>query len=126
MLLSGSFLLHRWPEPFLLRRFAPTPHHERLRAVLREIPPEASVSTQRPITLYLAHRQRLYRFPGLGPPGGEPADLVVLDRSLIDRETHIRPFEEGVARLPAKGYKKVREEGTIQIFQRNPPDQPKP
>jgi hypothetical protein len=126
VLLSASLLLHRWPEPFLLRRYAPTAHHERLRAVLREIPPEASVSTQRPISLHLAHRRWLYRFPDLGPAGGHPADLVVLDRALLDRETQVRPFEDTVASLPARGYEKVREEGSILIFRRKPPAKPTP
>jgi len=125
-LLSGSFLLHRWPEPFLFRRYAPTAHHERLRAALREIPPEASVSTQRQISLHLAHRRGLYRFPELGPPGGEPADLVVLDRALLDRETQVRAFEERVASLPNKGYEKVREDDTIMIFRRTPSGRPAP
>jgi hypothetical protein len=121
LLLSTSFLLHRWPESFLLRRYVPTPHQERLHAILREIPPEASVSAQRPITVHLAHRRGLYRFPELGPAGGEVADLVVLDRALVDRETQMRPFEEGVAALPGKGYEKIRDEDSILVFKRAAP-----
>ena len=123
-LLSSSFLLHRWPESFLLRRFALTPHHERLHALLRDIPPDASVSTQRPISLHLAHRRRLYLFPDLGPAGHEPADFVVVDRVLLDRYTHGVPFEEGLAGLPGKGYEKIRDEDSILVFRRAAPRAP--
>ena len=80
MLLSGSFLLHRWPEPFLLRRFAPTAHHERLRAVLRESlrgvgvdtaphqPPPGTSAGALPIPRPGSARRRASR-PGRGRPG---------------------------------------------------------
>jgi uncharacterized membrane protein len=123
-LLSFSFLLHRWPESFLLRRFALTPHLERLHALLRDIPPGASVSTQRPISLHLAHRRGLYHFPDLGPAGREPADFVLLDRALLVRYTQVGPFEEGLAGLPGKGYEKIREEDSILLFRRATPRAP--
>jgi hypothetical protein len=123
-LLSASFLLHRWPETFLLRRFAPTPHHERLRALLRDIPPDASVSTQRPISPHLAHRRELYYFPHLGPAGREPADFVFLDRAPVVRYTQVGSFEEGVAGLPGKGYEKIRDEDSILLFRRASPRAP--
>ena len=100
-LLSASFLLHRWPESFLLRRFALTPHHQRLHALLSDIPPDASVSTQRPISPHLAHRRGLYYFPVLGPAGREPADSCCWTGH-SRRYTQVGPFEEGVAGLPAR------------------------
>jgi uncharacterized membrane protein len=120
LLLSTSFVFHGWPESFLLRRYAVTPHHQRLHEVLREIPPDVSVSTQRPIAPHLSHRRALYRFQEPGPVGAEPADFVVLDRSLIERDTYRKPFEAGVARLPETGYEKVRDEDSILVFRRVP------
>ena len=123
-LLSSSFLLHRWPESFLLRRFAPTPHHQRLHAIMRDIPAGASVSTQRPISVHLAHRRGLYHFPDLGPAGRDSADFVLLDRALLVRYTQVGPFEEGLASLPGKGYEKIREESSILVFRRAAPRVP--
>jgi uncharacterized membrane protein len=123
LLLSASFVYHGWPEPFLLRRYAVTPHHQRLYEALREIPPDASVSTQRRIAPHLSHRRALYRFVEPGPANAGPPDFVVLDRSLIERSAYRKSFEAGVARLPDAGYEKIRDEDSILVFRRVPAGQ---
>jgi uncharacterized membrane protein len=124
LLLSTSFVFHGWPEPFQLRRYAVTPHHQRLHAILEEIPRDASVSTQRSIAPHLSHRRALYRFQEPGPAGGEPPespDVVVLDRRLIERDTFRNAFEDGVATLGQTGYEKIRDEDSILVFRRGRP-----
>jgi len=91
---------------------------------MRDIPRDASVSTQRPISPHLAHRRGLYYFPTLGPAGREPADFVFLDRALVVRYTQVGPFEQGLAELPAKGYEKILEEDSILLFRRATPRAP--
>jgi uncharacterized membrane protein len=118
VLLSTSFVCHGWPEPFLLRRYAVTAHHRRLAEVLRDIPPDASVSTQRPIAPHLSHRPRLYRFQEPARAGVEPPEYVVLDPSLIERDSYRGPFEAGLAKLPEMGYEKERDEGGILVYRR--------
>jgi uncharacterized membrane protein len=123
LLLSTSFVFHGWPEPFQLRRYAITPHRQRLHEVLDEVPRGVSVSTQRSIAPHLSHRRALYRFQEPGPAGREPPEppeVVVLDRSLIERNTYRKAFEEGVARLGQTGYEKIRDEDSILVFRRVP------
>jgi uncharacterized membrane protein len=117
LLLLAFFLFHDWSEPFHFRYYSITPHHERLYAVLKTIPPGASVSAQTPISPHLSYRKALYHFPDLGPAGGE-AEVVILDTTLIERDTVRRAIRDAVAALPAKGYAKVLDEDGILVFQR--------
>ena len=118
LLLATSFLFHSWSEIFHLRSYSITPHHERLYAALATIPPDASVSAQTPIAPHLSYRKALYHFPDLGPSGGEAAELVILDRELITRNTFRKAFPGHVAALGPRGYEKVLEEDGILIFKK--------
>ena len=118
LLLLNFFITHDWPESFYLRYFSITAHDERLYAALRKIPPDASVSAQTPIAPHLSYRKALYHFPDIGPTGNE-AEFVILDTSLIDRDTVRQGIEGGMAGLHAKGYVKVLDEDSILIFRRH-------
>ncbi|HXJ78295.1 MAG TPA: DUF2079 domain-containing protein [Candidatus Methylomirabilis sp.] len=117
VLLLAFFLFHDWSEAFHLRYYSITPHHERLYAVLKTIPPAASVSAQTPISPHLSYREPLYHFPDLGPAGNE-AEVVILDTTLIERDTVRRAITDAVAALPAKGYAKILDEDGILVFER--------
>jgi hypothetical protein len=118
LLLLVFFLFHDWSEAFHLRYYSITPHHERLYAVLKTIPPAASVSAQTPISPHLSYRRALYHFPDLGPASDE-AEFVILDTSLIDRDSVRTSVAEAVAGLPAKGYARIFDGDSILLFQRH-------
>ena len=59
-----------------LRQLAPTAHHARLRAILRDIPGTASVSAQDILVPHLSRRARIHEYPAL-----HGAEVVVLDVS---------------------------------------------
>ncbi len=85
--------------------------------MLKTTPPAASVSAQTPISPHLSYRKALYYFPDLGPAGGE-AEVVILDTTLIDRDTVRKTIAEAVATLPAKGYAKMLDQDGILLFER--------
>ena len=124
LLLATCFLFHGWSEAFHLRYYSTTEHHERLYAVLKAIPPEASVSAQTPISPHLSYRKALYHFPDLGP-AGDQAQLVVLDTALIERDTVRKGIAQAVAALPTKGYGKILDEDGILVFAKHPVPSPK-
>jgi hypothetical protein len=116
LLLASSALFHDFPEMFYVRLYSRTAHHERLDAVLRSIPADASLSTSGEIAPHVAHRRALYRFPALGPGGSVEADVVILDGTLAS----LGRVAEAIAALPGKGYDKVVDADGIVLFRRRP------
>jgi hypothetical protein len=127
LLVATTFLFHGWSEMFYLRWYAPPPNRQALTAVLATVPADAAVSTVTRLAPHLAHRKTLYIFPKLGDADFAVADVVVLDRNLVQgargygaNRWEVQRFEPELAALPAKGYEKILERDGVMVFRRYP------
>ena len=81
-----------------LRQFAPTAHHARLRAVLRDIPAAASVSAQDVVVPHLSRRAQIHEYPAL-----DDAEYVVLDASSSTYPLVPKAYDRSVRELLVGG-----------------------
>ncbi len=71
----------------------PTPHHEQGQAILRQIPPEASIATQNAFGISLAHRQNLTLLPQIKDP-----DFILFDVFHPQYDSHSDVYHETLQR----------------------------
>lgn len=104
---------------WLLRSYRSSPHQDRIRELMRAIPPRAAVSAQEPYVAHLTSRRKLYQFPMVSD-----AEYVFLDSAARKWPLSDEEYFQKAAALLRRGFRVKASAGTVLLLEKGVPQTP--